>query len=85
MNLINTLEMQILITKNAEMQRQMRELQRKISRELAQRFVKQIEADDLVLDELDQLVRTNGNAGLSSSLPMPIVISSYGDSYNPYR
>lgn len=85
MNLMNTLEMQIMVATQAAMKQQMQEVQRKISRELAERFINQIESDEVVLDELDQLVRTNGDAGFSSSLPMPIVISSHGDSYNPYR
>lgn len=75
MNLHTTLEMQILIAKHAEMQRQMRDLQRKISQELAQRFIEQIEADELVIEELKQLANSNGQTSFSSSLPMPIVIT----------
>ena len=84
MNLVNTLEMQILIAKHAEMQRQMRDLQRKISAELAQRFIEQVEADELVLEELKQLANSNGQASFSSSLPMPIVITG-NDTYSMYR
>lgn len=84
MNLISTLEMQILIAKHAEMQQKMRDLQRKISQELAQRFIEQVEADELVLEELKQLANSNGQTGFSSSLPMPIFISS-NDSFSGYR
>jgi hypothetical protein len=84
MNLISTLEIQIMIAKQAEMQRQMRELQRKISHELAQRFVQQVESDELVLKELEQLVQTKGQGEYNSSLPIPIFISS-NDSFIDYR
>jgi hypothetical protein len=84
MNLISTLEIQITIAKHVEMQRQMMQLKRKISAELVRRFIEQIEADEIVLKELEQLEYTNDNTGFSSSLPMPIFITS-NDTYGRYR
>lgn len=75
MNLQNTLQMQIIIAQHENMKQKMIQLQHKIGQELARRFVEQIEADEIVIEELEQLVQTNGQAHFSSSLPMPIIIS----------
>lgn len=81
-NLQNTLETQMLIAKHEPVKRRMVELQRKIAQELVRRLVEQCETDEQMLEEMEQVFHARAQQKFSSSIPMPIVIttnSSYGD------